>query len=201
MPSKKTWAPQEIYQIKVTLLGSSPPIWRRLLVPASLTLEHLHHILQAAMGWDDYHLHEFSSGSRRFGRPDPDERFLGGADAEDERTVPLFTVFRRVGAKMLYTYDFGDGWEHGIVLEKRLPVDPAMTYPVCTDGRRACPPEDCGGIGGFYDLLDAISDPNHDRYEELRDWLGDDFDPEAFSIDRVNRMIMPRRRPGKVPKG
>lgn len=201
MPAKKTWAPQEIYQIKVTLLDSSPPIWRRLLVPAGLTLEQLHHVLQAAMGWEDDHLHEFSSGSRRFGRPNPDDRFMGVSDAEDERTVQLFTVLRRVGAKMLYTYDFGDGWEHGIVLEKRLPVDPAMTYPVCTDGRRACPPEDCGGIGGFYDLLDAISDPSHDRHEEQRDWLGDDFDPEAFSIDNVNRMITPTRRRGKAPKG
>jgi len=201
MPTKKTWAPQEIYQIKVTLLGSSPPIWRRLLVPAGLTLEQLHHVLQAAMGWDDDHLHEFSTRGRRFGRPDPDDRFMGVSDAENERTVQLFNVLRRVGAKILYTYDFGDGWEHSIVLEKRLPVDPNVTYPLCTDGRRACPPEDCGGIGGFYDLLDAVSDPNHDQHEEVRDWLGDDFDPEAFSIHKVNRMITSTRRRGKAPKG
>ena len=201
MPTKKTWAPQEIYQIKVTLLGSSPPIWRRLLVPAGLTLEQLHHVLQAAMGWDDDHLHEFSTRGRRFGRPDPDDRFMGVSDAENERTVQLFNVLRRVGAKILYTYDFGDGWEHSIVLEKRLPVDPNVTYPLCTDGRRACPPEDCGGIGGFYDLLDAVSDPNHDQHEDLCDWLGDDFDPEAFSIDKVNRMITSTRRRGKAPKG
>ena len=200
MPTKKMRAPQDIYQIKVTLLGTSPPIWRRLLVPAGLTLEQLHHVLQAAVGWEDCHLHEFSMGGRRFGRPDPDDRLMGVPAVENERAVRLFGVLGRVGAKILYTYDFGDGWEHGIVLEKRLPVDPNMTYPACTGGQRACPPEDCGGIWGFYDLLDAISDPNHEQHEELRDWIGDDFDPQAFSVDEVNRMLTPMRRRGKAPR-
>jgi hypothetical protein len=93
----------------------------------------------------------------------------------------------------------GDRWEHSIVLEKRLPVDPGTAYPVCTGGERACPPEDCGGIGGFYDLLDALGDPTHEQHEELQDWVGDDYDPDAFSIDEVNRMIAPRRgRRGKT---
>jgi hypothetical protein len=146
MPTKGTWAPQEIYQIKVTLLGTSPPIWRRLLVPAGMTLDQLHHVLQAAMGWEDCHMHEFSKGGRRFGQPGPGDGLMWAEDVEDEGTVPLYTVLGRVGAKMRYTYDFGDDWEHGIVLEKRLAVDPNMSYPVCTDGQRACPPEDCGGI-------------------------------------------------------
>jgi len=200
MPTKKMLDSQEIFQIKITLLGTRPPIWRRVLVPTSLTMEQLHHVLQAAMGWEDYHMHEFSIGRRLIGRPDPDDRLMGMPPVENERKVQLFSVLGRIGAKIIYTYDLGDSWEHSIVLEKRLPADPDMTYPVCTGGQRACPPEDCGGIGGFYDLLDAISDPNHDQHEELCDWLGDDFDPEAFSINKVNRMITPTRRRGRTPK-
>jgi hypothetical protein len=199
MPTKKKSAPQEIYRIKVTLLGASPPIWRRLLVPADLTLAQLHDALQAAMGWEDDHLHEFRIGQQRFGVPDPDDRLMGIPDVSSERAVRLSTVLGRIGAKAVYTYDFGDGWEHAIVLEKRLPADPNLTYPLCTAGRRACPPEDCGGIGGFYDLLEAIRDPNHDRHEEMLDWVGDDFDPAAFSLDDVNRRLRPfQRSSGKV---
>jgi hypothetical protein len=191
MPTKKVPVPPEIYQIKVTLLGTEPAIWRRLLVPAAMKLEQLHHVLQAAMGWEDCHMHEFRVGRRLFGQPDPNDRLMGTPTVENERIVSLFTVLGRVGAKAVYTYDFGDSWEHGIVLEKRLPADPNMPSPVCIGGQRACPPEDCGGIGGFYDLLEAISDPNHDQHEEMRDWIGDDFDPEAFSVDKANRILAP----------
>jgi hypothetical protein len=124
MPTKKIESSQQIYQIKVTLLGTSPPIWRRLLVPADLTLAQLHDVLQAAMGWEDGHMHEFSVGQRRFGRPDPEDRLMGMPSAENERTVRLASTLGRVGSKAIYTYDFGDTWEHSIVLEKRLPVDP-----------------------------------------------------------------------------
>lgn len=189
-------ASQEIYQIKITLLDTSPPIWRRLLVPADLTLPQLHNVLQAAMGWENCHLHEFLVGKQRFGTPDPEDRLMGIEPVDSERTVRLSDVLGRVGAKARYTYDFGDSWEHGIVLEKRLPADLNLTYPVCTGGKGACPPEDCGGIPGFYDLLDAINDPGHDQHEELLDWVGGDFDPEAFSLDDVNRKLtrLQRRR-------
>ncbi|SPE28314.1 conserved hypothetical protein [Candidatus Sulfopaludibacter sp. SbA3] len=201
MPTKKIPAPSEIYQLKVTLLGTDPPIWRRLLVPAGATLAYLHDVLQTAMGWDDDHLHEFSAGQRRFGRANPEERFLGmPSEEEDERMVSLSSVLARVGSKVIYTYDFGDGWEHAIVLEKRLPVDPSIAYPVCTDGQLACPPEDCGGIPGFYDLVEVLGDPNHERHDEMRDWIGDDFDPEAFSVDNVNQALAPKRRRTKAPK-
>jgi hypothetical protein len=197
MATKKSAIPQEIYQIKVTLLGTSPPIWRRLLVSADATLAQLHDLLQAAMGWEDCHMHEFSVGRRHFGRPDPEDRLMGIPSVENERTVHLSSVLGKGGAKAIYTYDLGDSWEHGIVLEKRLPSDPNTTYPVCTDGQLACPPEDCGGIPGFYDLVEVLSDPNHERHEEMRDWIGDDFDPQAFSVDKVNRLLTPlhpRRR-------
>ena len=201
MPTKKSANPPEVYQIKVTLLGTSPPIWRRLLVPAEATLAQLHNVLQVAMGWENGHLHEFSVGQRRFGPPEPGD-FMGMSSAEDERKVPLSSVLGRAGAKARYTYDFGDSWEHGIVLEKRLAADPNTAYPVCTGGELAGPPEDCGGLPGFYSLLEAIGDPSHDQHAESLDWLGDDFDPKAFSVDDVNRRLaFFHRRRGKASGG
>jgi hypothetical protein len=195
MPAKNSAITAEIYQLKITLLDTSPPIWRRLLVPADLTLAQLHDVLQVAMGWQDGHLHEFSALGRRFGPPDPEDQFMVD-DAEDERRVRVFSVLGRIGAKAVYTYDFGDTWEHSIVLEKRLPAAPNLVYPICIDGQLACPPEDCGGIPGFYDLLDAVRDPAHEQHQEMRDWIGDDYDPEAFSVEAVNRVLtrlLPRR--------
>jgi hypothetical protein len=196
MSTKKSETLQEIYQLKVTLLGTAPPIWRRLLVPADLTLAQLHDVLQATMGWETSHMHEFLIGQRRYGKPDPEDRLMGMEPVNNERSVRLSTVLGRIGAKARYTYDFGDSWEHSIILEKRLAADPNLVYPTCTDGRRACPPEDCGGVGGFYALLDAIGDPHHKQHEEMREWVGDDYDPEVFSIDDVNRILspLPRRR-------
>ena len=190
---------QEIYQIKVALLGTDPPIWRRLLVPADLTLEQLHDVLQLAMGWEDCHMHEFRIGQQRFGKPDPMEQAFGGPRTASERTARLVTVLGRVGAKAVYTYDFGDSWEHQVVVEKRLAPEPGHAYPACLAGERHGPPEDCGGLPGFYNLLDAISDPAHEEHEELLDWLGDGFDPEAFSVDEVNRRLAPLQRRRNKP--
>jgi hypothetical protein len=194
MPAKKSAVPSEVFPLKVTLLGTMPPIWRRLLAPADLTLAQLHDVLQAAMGWEDGHMHEFSVGQRRIGRPDPEDRLMGMPSAENERTVRLSGILGRVGSKAIYTYDFGDSWKHSIVLEKRFPIDPNTPYPVCTDGQLACPPEDCGGIPGFYDLIEVLSDPKHERREEIMEWIGDEFDPQAFSVDKVNRMLAPWTR-------
>jgi hypothetical protein len=192
MSGKNSAVSPEIYQLKVTLLGTRPPIWRRLLVPSDLNLTQLHDVLQVAMGWQDGHLHEFRTGGRRFGPPDPEDQFMAD-DVGDERKVRVLAIFGRTGAKAIYTYDFGDTWEHSIVLEKLLPANPNMIYPICTDGRLACPPEDCGGIPGFYHLLDVLRDPTHEEHQELRDWVDGDYDPEAFSIEAVNRILMPRR--------
>lgn len=195
--------PQEIYQIKVTLLGTDPPIWRRLLVPAGLTLEQLHRVLQVAMGWQDCHLHEFRIGKQRFGKADPMERAFGGPRTASERTARLSDVLGRAGAKAVYTYDFGDSWDHEIVVEKCLASEAGRDYPVCVAGERQGPPEDCGGLPGFYNLLEAISDPGHEQREELIEWLGGSFDPDAFSVDAVNRRLAPmqRRRKKGASKG
>ena len=200
MPSKEKAVLPEIYQLKITLLGTDPPIWRRLLVPAEFTLAQLHHVLQVAMGWSDDHMHGFSVGKRRIGPINPEGQFMDDLEEEDERTVTVSDVLAKVGSKVTYTYDFGDDWDHVMVLEKRLPFDPNLTYPVCTDGQLACPPEDCGGVYGFYDLVEARADPNHSRHQEMFDWLEGDFDPQAFSVDNVNRKLTLVRRRGKARK-
>jgi len=199
MATKSNETAREVYQIKITLLGTKPPIWRRLLVPANLTLAQLHDVLQIAMGWDDGHMHEFRVGQRRFGWPVPADRFMRMPRTESERTARLSPVRGRAGATMIYSYDFSDSWEHSIVLAKQPPADPSATYPVCKDGELARPPEGCGDIPGFYDRLDALSDPNHERQEELSDWIGEDFDPQAFSLDLVNRKLEPKRRRASTP--
>jgi hypothetical protein len=202
MATKKIASSQDIYQIKVTLRGTKPPIWRRLLVPSSLTLTRLHDVLQTAMGWSDGHMHEFRTADRHFGIPDPEDRSMGMPYVEDERTVKLSKVLRRPGAKLIYTYDFGDNWEHAIVLEKLLPTPLGLDleYPVCIDGKFACPPDDCGGIPGYYELIDALADPEHERHEEISEWISEDFDPQAFSVEKVNRMLSPKRHTGKATK-
>ena len=194
MPTNPIEKPQQIYQIKVTLLGTDPPIWRRLRVPAGLTLEQLHDVLQMAMGWEDCHMHDFRIGQQRFGTPDPMEREFGGPRTASERTARLFQVLDRAGIKAVYTYDFGDSWEHKIVVEKRLAPESGRAYPTCIAGERHGPPEDCGGIPGFYNLLEAIRDPEHEQHEELLDWLGDGFDPDAFSVEEVNCRLAPIQR-------
>ena len=146
------------------------------------------------MGWENYHLHEFRVGRQRFGVPDPGARMMGGDDTINEKKVRLCDVLARTGAKADYTYDFGDGWEHSIMLEEILPSESASSYPICTDGKRHAPPEDCGGIGGYYNFLEAIHDPQNEQHDELLEWVGGSFDPEAFSIDDVNRRLAPVQR-------
>jgi hypothetical protein len=176
-------APTSVYQLKVTLRHSRPPIWRRALVPSNLTLFQFHNDLQALMGWTDSHLHQFEAAGKLYGTPDPEL----GPEREDERKVRLNEVMRQPKDQMVYEYDFGDSWEHDIVLEKILPPEPNVRYPVVIDGKRACPPEDVGGIPGYENLLEVIRDPHHPDYEEMIDWAGDEFDPEAFDVGEANR--------------
>jgi hypothetical protein len=194
MAIKKIETPQEIYQIKIALLGTRPPIWRRLLVPAGMTLEQLHDVLQMAMGWEDCHMHDFRIGKKQFGKPELDDSLMGMPATVDESTVRVFNVLGKVGAKAVYTYDFGDGWEHSVAVEKVLAPDPGFAYPVCTGGKLNGPPEDCGGVAGYYNLLEAIRNPDHEEHEEMQEWVGDDFDPDAFSMDEVNERLTPIQR-------
>jgi hypothetical protein len=171
-----------VYQIKVTLRGSKPPIWRRFQVASDTSLVQLHRILQCVMGWEDYHMHQFIVGGVMYGNADMMEDF----DTVDEKTVTLDKIVRREKFKFIYEYDFGDGWEHELLIEKILPVEEGKTYPVCLTGKRACPPEDCGGTWGYSGFLEAVQDPNHPEHEEMLDWAGGEFDPAAFDLREVN---------------
>ena len=175
------------YQIKVTLDDSKPPIWRRILVPINITLGKLHHILQVVMGWADYHLHQFIVGRMYYGEPHPDyDDYL---DMHDEQDVTLRQIVPGEGFKFRYEYDFGDSWLHQVLVEKIVPPEPGQHYPLCIKGRRACPPEDVGGVWGYYGFLEAIQDPDHPEHEEYLEWVGGEFDPAAFDLDEVNEVL------------
>ena len=180
---------RSIYQLKITLKGFRPPIWRRFLVASKVSLEDVHDILQIVMGWTDSHMHEFSMGSDRYGVPDVDFP----SDIQDEAKYRLDQVLKKEKDKLNYTYDFGDGWEHEVVLEKILPFETGIALPVCLEGSRACPPEDIGGIGGYAMFLDAISDPEHPEHESMLEWIAEDidgdFDPEYFDLAEVNNLL------------
>ncbi len=176
-----------IYQIKVTLDDSKPPIWRRILVRSDITLGQLHDIIQAVMGWSGYHLHQFIVGETYYGEPHPD--YDGFLEMHDESRIQLNQIVTGEKFKFVYEYDFGDSWEHILLVEKVLPPEPDTHYPVCIKGRRACPPEDVGGIWGYYGFLEAIRDPDHPDHEELLEWVDDDFDPAAFDLDEINEAL------------
>jgi hypothetical protein len=184
-----------IYQLKITLKDVRPPIWRRVEVHSSTTLELLHEIIQTTMGWTNshmhqftihnVHMHQFTIHNVEYGTPQPEFDF----DVEDEALVKLSQVVTGEKFKFLYTYDFGDGWDHEILVEKILLPHPDSHYPFCVTGKRACPPEDCGGAWGYSDLLAAIQDPNHPKHEERLEWVGDDFDPAAFDLEETNQVL------------
>ncbi len=181
---------RSVHQLKVTLRGLRPPVWRRLQVLSSTTLGEFHHVIQVAMGWYGGHLHEFVIGGMRYGSDDGD-----GWDGppNDEwrarlaRVAPLGTRFR-------YDYDFGDDWQHDIVVEKVLAAIPGATYPVAITGRRACPPEDCGGVWGYAELLEVLAAPDHEQHAEMLGWAGGAIDPDEFHLDEVNARFRAERR-------
>ena len=190
-----------VYQLKGTLKESKPPIWRRFQVSGDITLHRLHLILQDVMGWTNSHLYRFDIGGIQYSIPDPVEDAFNELHFVDSRRTKLSKVAPREKSRFTYEYDFGDSWEHQIQVEKILPVDTGARYPVCLVGKRACPPEDCGGIWGYDELLEVIRDPTHEEYESMMEWLGGLFDPEEFDIDRVNRLLRrshQAQRPGRT---
>lgn len=180
------------YQIKVTLNGIRPPVWRRMLVPSSVSLKDLHGILQVAVGWTNSHLHQFVARGTVYGQSDPGF----GKQPVSERSVLLSGVLRKEKDAMVYEYDFGDGWAHKIVLEKILENAEDRDTAVCIAGARSCPPEDCGGAPGYAQLLQIVSDASHPEHEEMLEWLGEGFDPERFDAVEINALLakMKRRR-------
>lgn len=187
MTSGQGTAKTIVYQLKVTLLGVRPPIWRRLRIWGDSTLLDLHDAIQAAMGWTDSHLHEFLIGETRYGDPDLEDEWA--ADVRDESETRLSEVLGGEGTRFRYVYDFGDDWQHQILVEKILPPDPELFSPVCIAGRRACPPEDVGGVPGFQRFLQAMADPAHPEHDEYLTWFGGEFDPEEFDRQVVNEAL------------
>lgn len=178
-------------QIKVTLRHIRPPVWRRIVVDADATLANLHSILQTAFGWEDYHLHMFTAGGMNYGIPSPDD----WAPVRDERKVTLKQVLREPKDGLMYEYDFGDSWEHSVVLEKVL-SSPEGPTPYCSGGRRACPPEDCGGPSGYAMFLDAITDAEHPEHLDYLQWVGGSFDAEACNPEEISAELGVYRRRG-----
>ena len=178
-------APSATLQLHIELRGTKPKIWRRVLVPATVTLARLHHVIQAAFGWSGGHLHEFMAGEQRYGTPDPDYDTPGSV--QSERTK--LTSALQHAATIDYVYDFGDYWHHRIKLEKMLPSDTQIKLPRCLGGANATPPDDCGGVPGYYEFVAAVTDPNHPEHAEMVQWIGRPWDPAEFDISLVNAWL------------
>ena len=177
-----------IYQLKIVLLGTKPPLWRRLQVPGDASLGWLHAVIQVAMGWTNSHLHHFLTSDARYADPRHSEDMgFGDEPDRDEGKATLGQVAPRERAQFGYEYDFGDSWEHEITVEKTLPGEAAAATPaLCLDGARACPPEDCGGIWGYAELLKTLKNPKHPEHKTMKEWLGRPFNVEAFDVAKTN---------------
>lgn len=179
------------YELKITLLESEPTIWRRVLIDPEMSFEELHFTVQAAMGWEVSHLFAF----RRRGFETYITAMMGDMledDAEEASEVKVSEWLQQKGDKVLYEYDFGDGWMHDIVLDKIVEGETPET-PRCLAGECACPPEDCGGIGGYYNLVEAINDPKHAEHKEMREWMGmsrgEKWEVTEFDLEEANERI------------
>ena len=179
---------ERFYLLKIQLLDIEPVIWRRFVVPASITLDRLHDVIQIVMGWTDSHLHEFTIGNKRYTEyPESKEDGLVCG------RYRLGDLIKQKGRTFRYLYDFGDSWEHELVLEESRYFNPELrTELACLEGERACPPEDVGGIPGYFEFCNALKDPSHEEHESYMEWSGGDFDSEQFDSDSVNWELMSR---------
>ncbi len=177
---------ERFYLLKIQLLDIEPAIWRRFVVPASITLDRLHDVIQIVMGWTDSHLHEFTIGNKRYTEY-PESKEDGLACGR----YRLGVLIKQKGRTFRYLYDFGDSWEHELVLEESCYFNPELrTELACLDGQRACPPEDVGGVPGYYEFLNALKDPNHEEHESYTEWSGGNFDSERFESESINWELM-----------
>lgn len=170
-----------LYELKVALKEIRPQIWRVIQVPSDTNLRRMHKILQTAMGWQNYHLYIFTMDGNRYSEPNSDW------DVMDSRMLTLNKIFEGGKTSFQYEYDMGDSWMHEITLKKKIESD--NTKLACIGGAQACPPEDCGGVPGYYQLLEAIADPKNEEHEAMIEWVGKDYDPEAFDIAATDRTL------------
>lgn len=186
--------PKRTYHLKVTLIETDPPIWRRLSVPGDMTLRRLDRVIQTAMGWTNSHLHTFTAGGVLYSDPGVEWEI----PVKDERRVRIEQIAREEGEAFVYEYDLGDAWRHQVLIEQVHAGWGAADGPSCLAGERACPPEDCGGVHGYYETLKILADPSHDEYEDTKTWItsmtGGPFDPDAFDLEAVNVALKAWRR-------
>ena len=187
-----------VYQFVISLRDISPVIWRRIQVPVNYNFWGLHVAIQDSMGWLDYHLHQFTIKRphahkiTNIGIPD-DEGFFDDIEILPGWEINISNYFTRLGVSALYTYDFGDNWEHDILLEGLMLRRKGIKYPICVGGERKCPPEDCGGVPGYFDFLEAVLDPTHEQHEEMTEWYGEKYVPNDFNPQNV-RFDNPAKR-------
>lgn len=180
------------YQLKIILSGVKPPVWRRIKINGHATFGDLHEVIQLVMGWENAHLFEFSNKEISILPGEDEDDFMGVGDTEgiDMGEITVEEVLKKKGAKIKYTYDFGDNWEHQIVVEEIEKDNGILLHgAICLKGKGNCPPEDCGGPWGYMQMLEAVSDPKHPEYENYREWLGEDFDPEHFDLNETNQFL------------
>ncbi len=175
----------KVFQIRVDLLYVRPPIWRRFLVKPTTRLDSFHEMLQDIMGWYNCHLWHFQLGDEYYGLVNP----FWESDIQDASKVKLSQALLGEGDKIEYVYDFGDDWQHTVKLEKIVDAEKGQHYPIVVKGKRNCPPEDCGGSWGYAEFLEAIQNKKHPEHEDLLEWVGGEFDPEAFDIEYINREL------------
>ena len=200
MPKTTVATDGQVYQIKVSLEYIEPEIWRRFLVPASMTLDQLHKVLQIAFGRTNSHLHHFFTKDKFYEPPSRYRDPFGEEPPGDSRKTRLADVLPHVKSALRYEYDMGDSWLHFIWLEKVLPDAGGTQLPFCVDGANAGPPDDCGGPPGYAHLVEALADPEHDEHQEMLDWMDGPFDPAQFQRDSINRALKPkpaRKAPAK----
>ena len=183
---------QKIFQIQIALKGFKPKIWRRILIPSDLFLSDFNKIIQTTMGWTNSHLNQFIKNRIFYTKRMPDDDLWDEMDNVDYKKMKITDLLKKEKEKIIYEYDFGDGWEHDIILEKILAIDDKIKYPIWLTGKMNCPPEDCGGVWGYADMLEALKQPDHEEHDSYIEWLGGEYDPEYFDKDEVNEMLKER---------
>ena len=173
-----------VFGLRIALLDHQPEVWRRLLVPGSTRLDKVHMVFQEAMGWTNSHLHQFRIGDAVYGT-----HFEDWPEEELHEVVFRLNDVAHAGERFRYDYDFADGWEDEVLVERADRVRPLLKFAVCVDGANACPPEDCGGPGGYAELLEILADPAHEQYEFYRQWAGEEFNPKAFDLAATNAAL------------
>jgi hypothetical protein len=179
-----------ILQFKITLKDSRPPIWRRIQVQ-DCTLDRFHEHIQTAMGWTNSHLHQFEIKGQRYGDPELLDDEFDDFECEDSTTTTVSAILPKTGKHFAfkYEYDFGDSWEHEVLFEGSPTTDPKAKCPLCVEGERACPPEDCGGIWSYGEFIEAIRSPKHEEHDSMLEWVGEGFDPEKFDPQRATKAM------------